>query len=242
MKVLFIAIGIIILITAIIALRVFFGLGHPGNAAPYALRRQLPRDNSPLRGKTILCLGSSISSGFSSGGVSFLDYLARIDGCRIIQETVSATTRAPRPGEQEGVDYYYRTREQFQQLIENDQVVEHNFYNGNYYGTLREEVDKRLEAGKLVVLVIDVHGAANIRRMFPGATTIFLLPPSVEELERRLRGRGTETEASILERLDTAKKELAEQEKFTLTLVNDEVDACAEKLYGIIRQRAGLDR
>lgn len=159
-----------------------------------------------------------------------------------IEKTVSATTRAPRPGEQEGVDYYYRTREQFQQLIENDQVVEHNFYNGNYYGTLREEVNKRLEAGKLVVLVIDVHGAANIRRMFPGATTIFLLPPSVEELERRLRGRGTETEASILERLDTAKKELAEQEKFTLTLVNDEVDACAEKLYGIIRQRAGLDR
>ena len=117
-----------------------------------------------------------------------------------IEKTVSATTRAPRPGEQEGVDYYYRTREQFQHLIETDQVVEHNFYNGNYYGTLREEVDKRLEAGKLVVLVIDVHGAANIRRMFPGATTIFLLPPSVEELERRLRGRGTETEASILER------------------------------------------
>ena len=88
-----------------------------------------------------------------------------------IEKTVSATTRAPRPGEQEGVDYYYRTREQFQQLIENDQVVEHNFYNGNYYGTLREEVDKRLAARKVVVLVIDVHGAANIRRMFPGATT-----------------------------------------------------------------------
>ena len=80
-----------------------------------------------------------------------------------IEKTVSATTRAPRPGEQEGVDYYYRTREQFQHLIDTDQVVEHNFYNGNYYGTLREEVDKRLEAGKLVVLVIDVHGAANIR-------------------------------------------------------------------------------
>lgn len=91
-----------------------------------------------------------------------------------IEKTVSATTRAPRPGEQEGVDYYYRTREQFQQLIENDQVVEHNFYNGNYYGTLREEVDKRLAARKVVVLVIDVHGAPNIRRMFPGATTVFL--------------------------------------------------------------------
>lgn len=104
-----------------------------------------------------------------------------------IEKTVSATTRSPRPGEQEGVDYYYRTKEQFQQLIDQDEVVEHNFFNGNYYGTLKEEVNKRLNAGKLVVMVIDVHGAANIRRMYPGATTIFLLPPSTQELERRLR-------------------------------------------------------
>lgn len=96
MKVLFIAIGIIIAAALLAALRVFFGLGHPGNAAPYALRHQPRWENSPLRGKTILCLGSSISSGFSSGGVSFLDYLGRIDGCRIIQETVSATTLADR--------------------------------------------------------------------------------------------------------------------------------------------------
>ena len=156
-----------------------------------------------------------------------------------IEKTVSATTRAPRPGEQEGVDYYYRTREQFQQLIENDQVVEHNFYNGNYYGTLREEVDKRLAARKVVVLVIDVHGAANIRRMFPGATTVFLLPPSVEELERRLRGRGTETEDSIQERLATARQELAQQDKFTLKLVNDQVDTCDDALYQAICQRIG---
>lgn len=157
-----------------------------------------------------------------------------------IEKTVSATTRAPRPGEQEGVDYYYRTKEQFQQLIADDQVVEHNFFNGNYYGTLREEVNKRLEAGKLVVMVIDVHGAANIRRMYPGATTVFLLPPSVEELERRLRGRGTETEESIRERLEIARNELAQQDKFTVKLVNNEVDACAEELYRIICQRAGL--
>ena len=117
-----------------------------------------------------------------------------------IEKTVSATTRAPRPGEQEGVDYYYRTREQFQQLIENDQVVEHNFYNGNYYGTL---------------------------------------PPSVEELERRLRGRGTETEDSIQERLATARQELAQQDKFTLKLVNDQVDTCADALYQAICQRIG---
>ena len=86
-----------------------------------------------------------------------------------IEKTVSATTRSPRPGEQEGVDYYYRTQEQFRQLIDTDQVVEYNFYNGNYYGTLREEVDKRLEAGKLVVLVIDVHGAANWNTAFVAA-------------------------------------------------------------------------
>ena len=94
-----------------------------------------------------------------------------------IEKNVSATTRTPRPGEQEGVDYYYRTREQFQQLLENDQVVEHNFYNGNYYGTLKSEVEKRLEAGKVVVLVIDVHGAANIRRMFPALPPCFCCRP-----------------------------------------------------------------
>ena len=141
-----------------------------------------------------------------------------------IEKTVSATTRSPRPGEQEGVDYYYRTQEQFRQLIDTDQVVEYNFYNGNYYGTLREEVD----------------GAANIRRMFPGATTVFLLPPSVEELEHRLRGRGTETEESIRERLATAQSELAEQDKFTLKLVNNEVASCAEELYQVICRRAGI--
>ena len=150
-----------------------------------------------------------------------------------IEKTVSATTRSPRPGEQEGVDYYYRTKEQFQQLINQDEVVEHNFFNGNYYGTLKEEVNKRLNAGKLVVMVIDVHGAANIRRMYPGATTIFLLPPSTQELERRLRGRGTESEESIRERLEIARNELAQQDKFTLKLVNDEVDACAARLYDV---------
>ena len=132
------------------------------------------------------------------------------------------------------------SREQFQQLLENDQVVEHNFYNGNYYGTLKSEVEKRLEAGKVVVLVIDVHGAANIRRMFPGATTVFLLPPSVEELEHRLRGRGTETEESIQERLATARQELAEQDKFTVKLVNNQIEPCAAELYQVICQRAGL--
>ena len=79
-----------------------------------------------------------------------------------IAKTVSATTRAPRPGEQEGVDYYYRTEDEFRKLLAEDQIVEHNFYNKNYYGTLRSEVNRHLDAGRMVVMVIDVHGAANI--------------------------------------------------------------------------------
>lgn len=154
-----------------------------------------------------------------------------------IEKTVSATTRAPRPGETEGVDYYFRTEEEFARLLAQDEIVESNFYNGHHYGTLRSEVNKRLEAGKVVVLVIDVHGAANIRRLYPNATTIFLLPPSMEELERRLRGRGTESEESIRERLHTASEELGEQSKFTTQLVNDEIDTCAQELYQIICQR-----
>ena len=157
-----------------------------------------------------------------------------------IQHTVSATTRAPREGEKDGINYHFMTVADFEDHLAHDQIVEHTKYCENYYGTLREEVDKRLEAGKLVVLVIDVHGAANIRRMFPGATTVFLLPPSVEELEHRLRGRGTETEESIRERLATAQSELAEQDKFTLKLVNNEVASCAEELYQVICRRAGI--
>ena len=152
-----------------------------------------------------------------------------------IEKTVSATTRSPRPGEQEGVDYYYRTKEQFQQLIDQDEVVEHNFFNGNYYGTLKEEVNKRLNAGKLVVMVIDVHGAANIRRMYPGATTIFLLPPSTQELERRLRNRGTEDEETIQRRLKRAETEIANSVNYDEHVVNVEVDSCAESIYSIIQ-------
>ena len=157
-----------------------------------------------------------------------------------IEKTVSATTRSPRPGEQEGVDYYYRSQEQFQQLIANDEVVEYNFYNGNYYGTLKEEIHKRLEAGKLVVLVIDVHGAANIRRMFPGATTIFLLPPSVEELERRLRGRGTETEEKVRERLETAKRELPYAPQYDYQIVNGgDIEAAYQSLREVFLKSTG---
>ena len=152
-----------------------------------------------------------------------------------IEKTVSATTRSPRPGEQEGVDYYYRTKEQFQQLIDQDEVVEHNFFNGNYYGTLKEEVNKRLNAGKLVVMVIDVHGAANIRRMYPGATTIFLLPPSTQELERRLRGRGTDSEDVIARRVLGARGEMRHVAEFDYVIINEDLPAALEDLVAVVR-------
>ena len=155
-----------------------------------------------------------------------------------IAKTVSATTRAPRPGEQEGVDYYYRTEEQFKQLLAEDQIVEHNYYNKNYYGTLRSEVNRHLDAGRMVVLVIDVHGAANIKRMYPGANTIFLLPPSIDELERRLRGRGTEDEASVQRRLNEALNELAIKDTYDQQLVNHDIDSCAEEMYRMMRKLA----
>ena len=154
-----------------------------------------------------------------------------------IEKTVSATTRNPRPGEADGVNYHFRTVEQFKQLLDADGVLESNFYCGNYYGTLRSEVDGRLAAGKVVVLVIDVNGAANVKRIYPDATTVFICPPSAEELEARLRGRGTETEDSLKNRLATARQELALADSYDARIVNNTVEQCAEDLYHLVVER-----
>ena len=156
------------------------------------------------------------------------------------EKTVSATTRAPRAGEAEGVNYYYRSEEAFRQMVESGEILESNFYNGAYYGTLKAEVEKRMAAGKVVLLNIDVHGAASIKRLYPGSTIIFLLPPSWEVLEARLRGRGTDDEASIRRRLDIAREELSHAEEFDLQIVNDTVEQAAAALYDTVVQRAGL--
>ena len=115
-----------------------------------------------------------------------------------IEKTVSATTRAPREGEAEGVNYYYRTEEAFKQMIESGDVLEYNYYNGNYYGTLRAEVERRMAAGKVTLLNIDVHGAANIKRLYPGSTVVFPAagPPS-RCWNSACGGRGTDSEESV---------------------------------------------
>lgn len=154
-----------------------------------------------------------------------------------IQHTVSATTRAPREGEKNGINYHFMSVADFEDHLAHDQIVEHTQYCGNYYGTLRSEIETRMERGIPVILVIEVEGAGSIKKMYPGATTIFVLPPNMEELERRLRNRGTENEETIQRRLERAKTEIANSVEYDEHVVNVQVETCAESLYSIIQFR-----
>ena len=152
-----------------------------------------------------------------------------------IQHTVSATTRAPREGEKDGINYHFMSTADFENHLANDQIVEHTQYCGNYYGTLRSEIEGRMALGIPVILVIEVEGAGNIKKLYPGATTIFVLPPDMEELERRLRSRGTESEETIRRRLQRAETEIANSVNYDEHIVNNQVEACADGLYSIIQ-------
>ena len=152
-----------------------------------------------------------------------------------IQHTVSATTRAPREGEKDGINYHFMSTADFEDHLAHDQIVEHTQYCGNYYGTLRSEIEGRMALGIPVILVIEVEGAGNIKKMYPGATTIFVLPPDMQELERRLRCRGTESEETIRRRLQRAETEIATSVNYDEHIVNNQVEACADSLYSIIQ-------
>lgn len=157
-----------------------------------------------------------------------------MDGREDMCFSVSATTRSPRPGEEEGVDYFFVSRERFQRMIEEEELLEHAEFVGNCYGTPKSQVLERLEQGITVVLDIEVQGAAQVKERMPEALTVFLAPPSLEELERRLRGRGTETEEKILSRLETARKELLLAPRYDFTVVNDDPDRAAGELAEIL--------
>lgn len=154
-----------------------------------------------------------------------------------IKVSISATTRAPRPGEEDHVHYHFITREAFEENIQNQRMLEYNQYCGNYYGTLRSEVEKSMKNHQVMILEIDVNGVGNVKKIYPGALTVFILPPSMEELERRLSGRGTESPEVIARRLDQAKEELALAPTYDVQLVNREVDRCVEELYRLIQER-----
>jgi len=148
--------------------------------------------------------------------------------------SVSATSRAMRPGETDGVSYHFRTREQFESMIENGELLEYTEYCGNYYGTPRKAVEDMLAAGKDVILKIEVEGAGNIRKMFPDCTMIFILPPSFAELDRRLHKRGTEDEETIQRRLKTAKEELTYARNYDFLVVNGALEKAVDDFLSVV--------
>jgi len=150
--------------------------------------------------------------------------------------SVSATTRAPRPGEEAGVDYHYVTRERFQELIDSHALLEWAEYAGNRYGTPREPVAAAVAAGHVVVLDIELQGALQVKAQDPTALLVFLVPPSFEELERRLRARGTEEPAALQRRLARAREELAHADRFDVQVVNDSLGRCVAEVLAIVEQ------
>ena len=148
--------------------------------------------------------------------------------------SVSATTRAPRPGETDGVDYFFVTREKFDEMVKNGEFLEHAEYVGNCYGTPEAAVNERLEAGYDVYLDIEVQGAMQIKAQRPETLMIFVMPPSLEELERRLVTRGTDSMDVIRGRLQQAQEEFKLREQFDFTVVNDEVERAAAEISALI--------
>lgn len=153
-----------------------------------------------------------------------------------IKFSVSATTREKRPGEEEGVNYFYKTNEEFDQMIENDELLEWAEFVGNRYGTPKPFVEETLASGNDVFLEIEVQGALQVMQKFPEAISIFLVPPKFEDLEERLRQRGTESEEVLQKRLKKAKEEMKCMDDFNYVVVNDDVDQAVESIKALILQ------
>lgn len=151
-----------------------------------------------------------------------------------ISYSISATTRQPRPGEQDGVNYYFYTKEKFREMIDQGQLLEWAEVYGNFYGTPKQKVLDKLEAGEDILLEIDTQGALNVMKVMPEGLFIFLLPPSLEELAARLKGRGTETEESLHRRLGAAVDEIKLATKYRYVVVNDKVEDAQETIAKII--------
>jgi guanylate kinase len=160
--------------------------------------------------------------------------MERVPGLEL---SVSATTRAPRPGEQDGVDYHFLSNVQFDQRIADDDFVEHADYAGRRYGTLRSELDRRIAAGVPVLLEIEVQGARQVRAAMPEAVQVFIAPPSLEALRARLVGRGTDAAQDVEARLRTAREELEARDEFEHVVVNDRLEQATDELAAIVRAR-----
>ena len=180
------------------------------------------------KGKLIVISGPS---GAGKSTVVFKTMETRSDLCF----STSVTTRAPRPGEIDGREYFFIDQARFDEMVRKDELLEHAEYVKNRYGTPRAYVQQQLEDGKNVVLDIEIQGARQVRRSFPDAVSIFVQPPSFEVLEERLRGRGTESEESLAKRLAQAKSELASADEYKYRVVNDRLDDAVADLTAILK-------
>ena len=176
----------------------------------------------------------TVISGFSGAGKGTLvgKLISEYDNYSL---SISMTTRAPRPGEQDGVNYFFIDRETFERNISEGKMLEHAEYQGNYYGTPREYVEQQLSAGKDVILEIEYLGAFQVKKMMPEALLLFVTPPSADELLRRLRGRHTETEEQIQGRMKRAIEEAVIVDRYEYILLNDDLDTCVRETHEIIQ-------
>ena len=173
-----------------------------------------------------------ISGPSGTGKGTLIERLMKEDPTLVF--SVSATTRAPRPGEIDGVHYHFVTNERYDELVAENAFVEYANVHGNRYGTLRSEVYERLERGENVVLDIDVQGALNVIASEKEKVSIFILPPSMQELRSRLTGRGTETQEAVERRLHNAVWEISQKDKYQYKVINDDLESCLHTLQAII--------
>lgn len=149
--------------------------------------------------------------------------------------SISMTTRSPRPGEEEGKEYFFVSRQEFEDKIAQNGLIEHACYCDNYYGTPRDYVEKQLEKGKDVILEIEIQGALEIKRKYPTALLLFVMPPSAAELRKRLEGRGTESPEVIAKRLKRAGEEAEGIEQYDFLVINDKLEECVQQMHELIR-------
>lgn len=180
--------------------------------------------------KGLLVVISAPSGG--GKGTILKELFARDPNLRL---SVSATTRRPRPGEEHGKQYYFLSREEFEALIREGKMLEHAQYVGNYYGTPREPVEEWTSQGRDVVLEIEVQGGAQVKRLMPECVSIFIMPPSLEVLAERLRGRGTEDEATVQKRLEAAREEIPHAKDYDYVVYNDRLEDAVEEIQAILR-------
>ena len=176
-----------------------------------------------------------VVSGFSGAGKGTImkELLKKYEETYAL--SVSATTRTPRPGEQEGREYFFRSVEEFEKMIAKEELIEYAKYVDNYYGTPRAYVEEQLEAGKDVILEIEIQGALKVKEKFPETLLLFVTPPSAEELKRRLVKRGTETMEVIASRMERAREEAEGMEQYDYLIVNDVLQDCVEEVHQIIQ-------